>query len=152
MLIVGVAVEEEDEKEDEDERAETGCTVAGGEDDGEVAGGVSAEDDDSFPLIALLAAGSPPFCFVVRLSPAASLGEAVRGGDAGAGDTGPGGEDAAAEAMRVGEDGRDGMVESGVQRVKHWETLRERERRSSRPPQLLSGARVSGEICAGSSR
>lgn len=148
MVAVGVA-EELEENEDDEERAETGCTVAGGEDDGEVDGGVSAEEDDSFPLMALLlplmTAEVSPFCLllVVRLRPPVgeALGDAVRDeavgaeeetGDPGAGETRPGGvavAAAAAEAIRVGEEGRDGMVALGLERVAHLlETLGGEER------------------------
>jgi hypothetical protein len=131
VAVVGVA-EEVDEKDEDEDRAETGRTgAAGGEDEGEVlAGGLSAEDEDSFPLMfplmaALLAAVSPMlFCclllLVVRLSPPAGEPgdplDAAAGceevGDPGAGETRPGGvaAAAAAEAIRVGDAGRDGMV------------------------------------------
>lgn len=139
-------VDEVEEKEEEEDMAETGCSVAGGLADGEVADGLRADVEDSLPLIALLllpllllqllvpaavpSAGlgdeSLLCLLVVRLRPRVGDwlgdGDVAAGGDEGepgAGETWPGGEAAvaAAEAMRVGEQGRDGMVASGTERL-----------------------------------
>lgn len=121
--MAGVA-DEVEENEEEEDMAETGCRVAGGLADGEVADGLRAEVEDSLPLIALLllvpAAGAGDaslLCLlvVVRLRPPVGDGDVAAGGEErgepGDGETWPGG--AAAEAMRVGE--LDGMVASGME-------------------------------------
>lgn len=111
VLVAGVVEDVDEEKEEDEDMADTGCRVDGGVEEGEVAVGLRAEVEESFPLMlalmpllvtALLATGAlggeSLVCLfvVVRLRPPVgeSLGDGARdvaavgeSGDPGAGET-----------------------------------------------------------------